>query len=143
MERIGIRMTNNKVEKLPELRKQAQNGKVLMFNYGWIADYPDGENFLQLFTTDSIGGANYSQFSLPEFDRLYKQIVTMPDSAERTAIYQRMVRLLWVYNPWRVNTLKQGTVLIQPWIIGYRKHPFAHEPFRYLDVDLSKLPGNK
>ena len=143
MERIGIRMTNNKVEKLPELRKQAQNGKVLMFNYGWIADYPDGENFLQLFTTDSIGGANYSLFSLPEFDRLYKQIVTMPDSAERTAIYQRMVRLLWVYNPWRVNTLKQGTVLIQPWIIGYRKHPFAHEPFRYLDVDLSKLPGNK
>ncbi len=140
MQRIGIRMTNNKVEKLPELRKQAQKGKVLMFNYGWIADYPDGENFLQLFTTDSIGGANYSLFSLPEFDQLYKQIVTMPDSPERTAIYTRMVHLLWVYNPWRVNTLKQGTVLIQPWVLGYRKHPFAHEPFRYLDIDLSRLP---
>ena len=140
MERIGIRLTNNKIEKLPELRKQAQVGKVAMFNYGWIADYPDGENFLQLFTTASIGGANYTLFSLPEYDQLYAKIVTMPDSPERTAIYQRMVHLLWVYNPWRVNLLKQGTVLIQPWLLGYRKHPFSHEPYRYLDIDLSKLP---
>ena len=50
-----------------------------------------------------------------------------------------MVRLLWVYNPWRVNHLKQGTILIQPWVLGYKKHPFAHEPFKYLDVDLHKL----
>ena len=48
---IGIRMTFDKVEKLPELRKQARVGKVQSFSYGWIADYPDGENFLQLFWT--------------------------------------------------------------------------------------------
>jgi ABC-type transport system substrate-binding protein len=140
MERIGIRMTFDKVEKLPELRRQAALGLIQMFSYGWIADYPDGENFLQLFTSKSIGGPNYTLFSLPEYDRLYDQIKVMPDSAARTAIYQRMVRLLWVYNPWRVNTLKQGTILIQPWVLGYKKHPFAPEPFRYLDVDLTKLP---
>jgi hypothetical protein len=32
----------------------------------------------------------------------------------------------------------QNHVLIQPWVIGYKKHPFAHEPFRYLDVDLAR-----
>jgi oligopeptide transport system substrate-binding protein len=139
MERIGVRMTFNKVEKLPELRRQAQEGLVQMFTYGWIADYPDGENFLQLFTTVSIGGANYSLFSLPEYDALYEKIKFMPDTPERTALYQRMVRLLWVYSPWRVNHLKRGTILIQPWVIGFKKHPFAHEPLRYLDVDLDKL----
>ncbi len=139
MARIGIRMNFNKVEKLPELRRQAKDGLIQMFTYGWIADYPDGENYLQLFTTKSIGGANYSMFSLPEYDALYEKIKVMPDSPERTAIYQRMVRLLWVYNPWRVNTLKRGTILIQPWVLGYKKHPFAHEPFRYLDVDLDVL----
>jgi oligopeptide transport system substrate-binding protein len=30
-------------------------------------------------------------------------------------------------------------VLIQPWVLGYKKHPFAHEPFRYLDIDLDVL----
>ena len=140
MDAIGIRMTFNKVEKLPELRKQAQLGKIQMWNYGWIADYPDGENFLQLFWSKSIGGANYTWFNLPEYDRLYEKAKTMPDSPERTELYRKMVRLLWVYNPWRVNFLKQGTILIQPWLLGYKKHPFQHEPWRYVDIDLARAP---
>ncbi len=139
MARIGIRMNFNKVEKRPELRRLAKDGLIQMFTYGWIADYPDGENYLQLFTTKSIGGANYALFSLPEYDALYEKVRVMPDSADRTALYQRMVRLLWVYNPWRVNTLKRGTILIQPWVLGYKKHPFSSEPYRYLDVDLDVL----
>ena len=140
MERIGIRMTFNKVEKLPELRKLATLGKIPMFSYGWIADYPDGENFLQLFWSKSIGGPNYTLFSRPEFDALYERIKVMPDTPERTELYRQMVHILWVYNPWRVNTLKQGSVAIQPWVIGYKKHPFGFEPFRYLDIDTTKLP---
>lgn len=143
MDAIGVRMTFNKVEKLPDLRRQAQFGKVQMWTYGWIADYPDGENFLQLFWTRSIGGANYSLFSLPEYDRLYEKIKVMPDTPERTELYLTMVKMLWVYNPWRVNFLKQGTILIHPWVIGYKKHPFAHEPWRYLDVDKTRMPARK
>jgi ABC-type transport system substrate-binding protein len=134
---IGINVTFNKVEKLPELRKQAQFGKVQSFSYGWIADYPDGENFLQLFWSKSIGGANYSMFALPEYDRLYEKARTMPDSPERTELYRQMVHLIWVYNPWRVNTLQRLSILIQPWVIGYKKHPFSHEPWRYMDIDLA------
>ena len=134
MEDIGIRMTFNKVEKMPDLRQQAKAGKVQSMTYGWIADYPDGENFLQLFTTKSIGSANYTMFSLPEYDALYERVRTMPDSPERTALYRRMVHILWVYNPWRVNSMFQYTILIHPWVKGYKKHPFGHEPYRYIDV---------
>jgi ABC-type transport system substrate-binding protein len=140
MSDIGVRMTFGKVEKLPDLRRQAQLGRVQMFTYGWIADYPDGENFLQLFLTRSIGGANYTLFSNAEFDALYERVKTMPDSPERTALYRRMVHILWVYGPWRVNSLLRNTILIQPWVIGFKKHPFAHDPWRYLDVDSAKLP---
>ena len=141
MDAIGIRMTFNKVEKLPDLRQQAKLGKVQMFSYGWIADYPDGENFLQLFWSKSIGGANYTLFRNADFDRYYERIKTMPDSPERTEIYRKMVHILWVYAPWRVNALKQGTVLMQPWLLGYRKHPFAHEPYRYVDIDVERMPA--
>jgi ABC-type transport system substrate-binding protein len=140
---VGIRMTFDKVEKLPDLRKQAQLGKVQCFTYGWIADYPDGENFLQLFLTKSIGGANYTLFSNAEFDALYEKAKVMPDSPERTAIYRRMVHMLWVYGPWRVNSMMRNTIMIQPWVIGYKKHPFQHEPYRYLDVDLGRLPKER
>jgi len=140
MREIGIRMTFNKVERTPDLRKQAQAGKVQMWTYGWIADYPDGENFLQLFWSKSIGGANYSMYARSEHDALYERAKTMPDSPERTALYQQMVNMLWVDNPWKVLYLKQGTALHHPWILNYKKHPFAFEPWRYIDVDHSRKP---
>ncbi|MFN7221417.1 MAG: ABC transporter substrate-binding protein, partial [Burkholderiales bacterium] len=140
MREIGIRMTFNKVERTPDLRKQAQAGKVQMWTYGWIADYPDGENFLQLFWSKSIGGANYSMYARSEYDALYERAKTMPDSPERTALYQQMVNMLWVDNPWKVLYLKQGTALHHPWILNYKKHPFAFEPWRYIDVDHSRKP---
>jgi ABC-type transport system substrate-binding protein len=140
MDAIGIRVTFNTVEKLPELRKQAQLGRVQSFSYGWIADYPDGENFLQLLYKGSIGQVNYAMFDLPEYNALYERVKRMPDSPERNALISRMVKLIVVYAPWLVATYKAQTILVQPWVLGYKKHPFAHEPWKYLDVDLAKRP---
>ena len=140
MDDIGIRVTFNKVEKLPELRKQARFGKVQSMSYGWIADYPDGENFLQLMWKGSIGQANYAMFDLPEYNALYEKAKRLPDGAERNALYEKMVKLIVVYVPWMVETYKAQNILIQPWLLNYRKHPFSHEPWRYLDIDLARQP---
>ena len=141
MDAIGIRMTFNKVEKLPELRMQARLGKVQTFSYGWIADYPDGENFLQLLWGGSIGQANYAMFDLPEYNALYLEAKGMPPSPARDRLYERMVKLILVYNPWMVETHKRQVVMLQPWLIGYKKHPFIYEPWRYLDIDPARLPA--
>jgi ABC-type transport system substrate-binding protein len=140
MRDIGIRVTFNKVEKLPELRKQARFGKVQSFSYGWIADYPDGENFLQLLWKGSIGQTNYPMFDLPEYNELYERAKKLPDGPGRDALYERMVKLINVYVPWMVETFKAQTNLMQPWLLNYKKHPFAVEPWKYLDIDLSRLP---
>jgi len=140
MDEIGIRVTFDKVEKLPELRKQARVGKVQSFSYGWIADYPDGENFLQLMWKGSIGQANYAMFDLPEYNALYDKAKRLPDGPERNAVYAQMVKLICVYVPWMVETYKMGTILMHPWLLNYRKHPFGHEPWRYVDIDLAKQP---
>lgn len=140
MDAIGICVTFDKVEKLPELRKQARFGKVQSFSYGWIADYPDGENFLQLLTAKSIGQANYAMFDLPEYNALFEQARRLPPGAGRIALYQRMVRLIMVYVPWIVEAYKAYHVLVQPWVRNFRKHPFGHEPWRYLDIDLATAP---
>jgi ABC-type transport system substrate-binding protein len=143
MDDIGIRVTFNKVEKLPELRKQARLGKVQSFSYGWIADYPDGENFLQLFWGGSIGQANYAMFDLPEYNALYEKAKRMPPGAERDALYTRMVKLIMVYVPWMVETYKAQNVLMQPWLLNYKKHPFAIEPWKYLDIDNARRGADR
>lgn len=141
MDAIGLRVTFGKVEKLPELRKQAQHGRVQSFSYGWIADFPDGENFLQLLWKGSIGQVNYAMFDHPEYNALYQRIKRMPDSPARNALIARMVKLILVYSPWLVETFKAQKILVQPWVLGYKKHPFGHEPWKYLDVDLARRPA--
>ena len=138
---IGLCMTFDKVELLPELRKQARQGRVQMFSYGWIADYPDGQNFLQLFTAKSIGQANYAMFQLPAYDALYEKAVRLPEGPERDALYHEMVKLIWVYAPWVVEAYKAYHVLAHPWLLNFKKHPFGHEPWRYLDIDLARAPA--
>ena len=138
---IGLCMTFDKVELLPELRKQARQGRVQMFSYGWIADYPDGQNFLQLFTARSIGQANYAMFQLPAYDALYEKAVRLPEGPERDALYHEMVKLIWVYAPWVVEAYKAYHVLAHPWLLNFKKHPFGHEPWRYLDIDLARAPA--
>jgi oligopeptide transport system substrate-binding protein len=142
MDDIGIRVTFNKVEKQPELRGQAQRGKVQSFSYGWIADYPDGENFLQLLWKGSIGQTNYAMFDLPEYNALYERSKLMPDGPERNALYTRMVKLILVYVPWNVETWKAQNIVMQPWLLNYKKHPFGLEGWQYLDIDLARQPRN-
>src|SRR5258706_11236024 len=139
MDDIGIRVTFPKPEQLPELRKQAQLGQVQSFSYGCAADYPDGENFLQLLWKCSIGQTNYAMFDLPEYNELFERSKKLPDGPERNALYERMVKLILVYVPWFVETFKAQNVLMQPWLLNYKKHPFAVEPWKYLDVDLERL----
>jgi ABC-type transport system substrate-binding protein len=141
MDAIGLRVTFNTVEKLPALRKQAQLGRVQSFSYGWIADFPDGENFLQLLWKGSIGQVNYAMFDHPEYNALYERIKRMPDGPARNALIGRMVRIIAVYGPWFVETYKAQKVLVHPWLLGYRKHPFGHEPWKYVDVDLARRPA--
>ncbi len=140
MDDIGIRVSFDKVEKLPELRKQARVGRVQSFSYGWIADYPDAENFLQLFWKGSLEQANYAMFDLPEYNALYERAKRLPNGPERAALYEKMMKIVLVYAPWVVETFKAQNIVIQPWLLNYKKHPFAREPWRYLDIDLDRAP---
>ncbi len=62
----------------------------------------------------------------------------MPPGPERTQIYNQMARLMTVYAPWKLHSHRKRHQLVQPWILGWRKHPFLHEGFKYVDIDLQR-----
>jgi oligopeptide transport system substrate-binding protein len=139
MDAIGIRMVFKK-DRVPELRKMARAGKLQMRHDGWNADYPDAENFMQLLYGPYIGQANDARFKLPEFDRLYEQARTLPDSPERTRLFDRMTDLEIAYAPWKLTHHLLEDHVIQPWVIGYKPHPIRSDIWKYLDIDASKRP---
>jgi ABC-type transport system substrate-binding protein len=139
MDALGLRIVFRK-DALPELRKMARLGKMLMRTDGWNADYPDAENFMQLLYGPNVGQENHARFSLPEFDKLYDAAYRLPDSPERTRLFDRMTELVIAYAPWRLMEHRIEDHLLQPWILNYKPHPVRTALWRYLDIDPAQRP---
>jgi hypothetical protein len=106
-----------------------------MWGQGWIADYPDGDNFVQLFYGPNIGQSNNGCYGSKAFDRLYEQSRSLPDSPERDRLFLLMARQLEVDGAESLGVARLRHELIHPWIKGYKKHPILQADFQYLDVD--------
>jgi ABC-type oligopeptide transport system substrate-binding subunit len=58
------------------------------FRLGWIADYPDAMNFLELWKCGS--GNNNTNWCDPAYDKLVEQARKTPDNAERYKLYGQL-----------------------------------------------------
>ena len=75
------------------------------------------------FTGRTSDKENHARFSLPEFDKLYDAAYRLPDSPERTRLFDRMTELVVAYAPWRLMEHQMEDHLLQPWILNYKPHP--------------------
>ena len=85
VERVGIRLRVDK-NRFPEELKQERACQLLSRTASWIADYPDGDDFMQLFYGPNSHENNSACFQLAEWDRIYLKTKTMPDSPERSRL---------------------------------------------------------
>jgi len=133
MEAIGLRIRFKK-GRFADFVKESNAGKLQMWNLSWSAGSPDADFWMGLFYGPNAAKSNDSRMRLAAFDRMYERSRTLPDSPERTRLYQEMTRLLLVYAPWVFHVHHISTHLVQPWVKGYRKHPFKGANWRYLDI---------
>jgi oligopeptide transport system substrate-binding protein len=133
---VGIRMRATSVQ-FADLLKDRKVGKYQMSGIAWIADYPDAQNFLQLLYGPNTNISNDARFKLPEYDKLYLAALKLPDSPERNKIYREMNRVLAAYAPWRYGVQRTFSHFLNPWVLGYKKHPILYTSFKYLDIDVA------
>ncbi len=119
----------------PRFYEKLRRGKLQLFRLSWAGDYPDAENFLQLFYSGNLGGCNRVGFSDPVYDRMFEEILPMPDSPERTERYRRMVRYLGEKCPWIFEGFPISYLLTQAWLENYHPHDFAFSRWKYLSMD--------
>jgi len=134
MDAIGIRIVFKK-DRVSELRKMARLGKIPMRYDGWYADYPDAENFMQLLYGPNKGGENNARFNLPAYNALYDQARQLPDSPERTRLFDKMTELVLAYAPWRLSENRLEDQLMQAWVKNYKPHPIRSQSWVYVDID--------
>jgi len=139
---IGIRMEVHKA-KWPDLLKESLASKLMMWQLGGSASAPDADTWLSsLYGPNAGEKGNQANFDLPEYNRLYEEAHVMPDSPERTRLYQQMAKIVVAYAPWRINTNRILTDMWYPWVIGYRRPAIMSDTFwMYIDIDHSKEKG--
>ena len=126
LDSIAIRMEIHK-DRFPELLKLERR----------IADYDDGDNFMQLLYGPNTQQSNNACYQSPEFDKLYEKSRTLPDGPERNKLYWAMARRMEADTAWIMNDSRVRNMLMQPRVIGYKRHPALHQEWMYLDLDSS------
>ncbi len=130
---IGVRM-EQAVAPFVDNVQASKACKLMLWGQGWIADYPDGDNFLQLLYGPNTGQSNPGCYESAAFDKFYRASRALPDSPERNRLYLEMTRQMEVDAAWSLHISRIRSELIRPWILGYKKHPILQADWQYLDV---------
>jgi len=121
---IGIRV---KVDLTPAVthRELIARSKLNLFRKSWIADYPDGENYLALFYSKNFApnGPNYTHFKNIDYDLLYEKAQSETDDSTRYFYYQEMDKLIIEEAPVVTLYYDQVVRLIQKDIKGLGINP--------------------
>jgi len=72
--------------------KKLQTDPFPIFRSGWGADYPDPDNFMKLFTSNS--GNNHGRWKNARYDRLLDLAAREQDAKKRSQLYDEAQRLL-------------------------------------------------
>ncbi len=121
----------------PDLIKAIHAHRTQLFGMGWGADYPDGENFLQLFYSRNIGefGTNYFSYKNGEFDSLYEQALRLPDGAARNKLYQKMARMVAEDVPAIFSSHRITYGVVHPWVKNVKNGSFGNANQKYYRID--------
>jgi ABC-type transport system substrate-binding protein len=134
MNAINVRIEFS-IAKWPEQLKASRAGKLMMWGVAWSATNPDGQYFLDLLYGPNKGQANHARFDLPAFNALYERTAVMPDGPEREALMAQAKALAIVYMPYKVSSHRIASDLMQPQLVGYKRHPFMRDWWRYVDIE--------
>ncbi len=97
---------------------QRDRDRPQMFMTGWIADYADPQNFLDILF-HSRSRENMSRYANPDIDRDLEKARAERDPAVRTKLYQDIEARILQDAPWVPLWHNKRYILVKPWVQGY------------------------
>jgi len=101
----------------------------------WSATVPDASDLLGLMYGPNKGQSNHARFDLPAYNILFERQSVLPDGAEREALIHEAKKLGVAYMPYKISCHRIVNDVLQPWVIGYRRHPYLRGSWQYMDID--------
>jgi ABC-type transport system substrate-binding protein len=116
-----------------------RNGSAQMFMWGWVADYPDAENFLFLLYGPNAkvenGGENASNYKNPEFDRLFEQMRFLDDGPQKEALVHKMIAIVQRDAPWLFGYFPKSGGAYQAWVGNAKPTQMVRNTLQFYRID--------
>ena len=116
-----------------------RNGSAQMFMWGWVADYPDAENFLFLLYGPNAkakgGGENASNYQNDEFDRLFEEMRFLDDGPKKDEVVRRMVEIVQEDAPWMFGYYPASGGAYQAWVGNAKPSQMVRNTLQYYRLD--------
>ncbi len=126
-----------------QFQAKVRRGAYQIFTWGWIADYPDPENFLFLLETSKARseseGPNSANFKNPKYDKLFWAMKDRPNDVERARLIKEMLAILEHERPWIELYHNEAYILRHAWLKNAKPLGLSYPVYKYLDVD----PGER
>ena len=102
-------------------------GDVQLFLMCWVGDYPDPENFLQLFhSANASPGPNHADYKNPAFDAEYDAAMASPTKEERNRHWAECQRIVREDCPWIFTHVSRNFSLSGPELLNFETTDFPY-----------------
>jgi ABC-type transport system substrate-binding protein len=120
-------------------QEKMARGVAQMYMWGWVADYPDAENFLFLLYGPNAkagkGGENASNYVNPEYDALFERMRDLPDGDEKAQVIAQMTKILQVDAPWMFGAFPKSGGAFQQWVGNAKPTQMVRNTLQYMKID--------
>ena len=137
LDSIGIKIAFN-TQKWPDLLKQGRAGQLQFWGLGWNESSTDGNSFLSLLYSKSIGQSNFARMNIKQYDELYEKAQTLPIGPQRWALYKTLNEIATVNSVWQPGVFRYQNILTQPWLLNYKRIPYRQHFWHLMDIDEAK-----
>ncbi len=122
-----------------QFQEKQRNGAYQVFQSGWVADYPDPENFLFLLWSEMgksrFGGPNATNFSNAAFDELFVAMKARENGPQRMAEIREMTAILEHERPWIELFHQEDYSLYHGWVRNVKPMGISTPTYQYRDID--------
>ncbi len=116
-----------------------RKGAAQFFSWGWLADYPDPENFLFLLygpnSKVKIDGENAANYSNADFDKLFEKMKDLDDTPAREEIIKRMIEIVQKEGVWMFGWAEEYTGAYQQWLTNGKPSNIIRDSLQYMKLD--------
>ena len=124
------------INTFPAFIEKARNGQLQFWQGGWVLDYPDAENVLQLLSSQNLPpGQNYFNYVNADYDKLFQEARVIEDGKRKFELMRKMEDIVNADLPWVMQYYARNYILSHKYLKNFLYSDIIYNNIKYLKVE--------